>query len=86
MGLFLLVIMRGDIDGRTAPLKGQPVKMLKDKPITSGIADDRAVKIAAHFKSLSTDVTFEMNQGNYFTEVEWRIARGLWSFYRCLFL
>ena len=33
--------------------------------------------IAAHFKELGTDVTFEMNQGNHFTDVEWRIAKGI---------
>lgn len=51
--------------------------MLKDEPITSGIADDRSGQIAAHFKSLGTDVTFEMHQGNHFTDVEWRIAKGI---------
>lgn len=30
-----------------------------------------------HFKGLGVDVTFEMNEGNHFTDVEKRIAKGI---------
>ena len=33
--------------------------------------------IVAHCKDLGVDATFELNEGNHFTDVEWRIAKGI---------
>lgn len=35
--------------------------------------------IVEHLKQTGVDVTFEMNEGNHFRDVAWRIARGIWE-------
>lgn len=35
--------------------------------------------IVEHFRGTGVDVTFEMNEGNHFRDVAWRIARGIWE-------
>lgn len=66
-------------------LKRTPEKMyfsLGDKeaktkhPILKTVQENTEA-IVEHFKQSGVDVTFEMNEGNHFKDVDWRIVRGI---------